>query len=95
MGDAAECSALIKSFSVVSTTLAGCSAPGLSGTCVVEDGDFLRSERVVAIISLNESELDWSSLAPLAHLRFPVEESKRTKNHHLWINLRNTGGFAS
>ena len=101
MGDAAECSAFIKSFSVVSTTLAGCSAPGLSGTCVVEDGDFLRSERVVAIISLNESELDWSSLAPLAHLRCPVTDYKPPSLDQLeecrnfWELHRKTGGLVA
>jgi atypical dual specificity phosphatase len=67
-------SAFEKSFSLISATLAGCSAPGLSGTSAQEDKCFLESQGVVALISLNESELDWTVLAPLAHFRCPVED---------------------
>ena len=66
----------IKSFSIVSESLAGCSAPGMSGTSISEDRQYLQSQGVVAVISLNETELDWSSLAPLAHLRCPVDDYK-------------------
>ena len=69
-------SAFAKSFSRVSVSLAGCSAPGLSETSFGEDRCYLESQGVVAIISLNESELDWSLVAPLAHLRCPVEDYK-------------------
>ena len=71
-----EFSEFMKTFSIVSPTLAGCSAPGLSGTSLEEDCRFLKSQGVVAVISLNESELDWSRLAPLAHLRCPVDDYK-------------------
>ena len=71
-----ESSAFAKSFSRVSVSLAGCSAPGLSGTSFQEDRRYLESQGVVAIISLNESELDWSHVAPLDHLRCPVQDYK-------------------
>ncbi len=72
-----DSSAFVKSFSLVSESLAGCSAPGLSGTPAEKDIQFLESQGVVALISLNEAELDWSILAEkLAHLRCPVEDYK-------------------
>ena len=49
----------------------------MSGTSAEEDRQFLESQGVVALISLNESELDWSFLAEkLAHLRCPVDDYK-------------------
>lgn len=69
-------SLFIKSFSMVSVSLAGCSAPGLSGTSMSEDRCYLQSHGVVAVISLNETELDWAGLSPLAHLRCPVDDYK-------------------
>ena len=62
------------SFSVVTPTLAGCAAPGLCGQPIAVDRDILRSRGVIALVSLNETELDWPALAPLAHLREPLRD---------------------
>jgi len=69
-------SSLADHFSTISPSLGGSSCPGLSGSSLLSDLDYLHSRGVVALISLNEATLDWRNPLPhgIAHLVSPVSD---------------------
>jgi atypical dual specificity phosphatase len=84
-------------YSVVSQTLAGSAAPGVTGRPISTDRHFLEDRGVIAIVSLSETELEWAALAPLAHLRERVEDYRAPTIEQMlrieafWLLHRPTG----
>jgi len=86
-----------RQFSLVTESLAGSAAPGISGRPIATDRRFWVQNGVSSIISLNETELDWAALAPIPHLREPVKDygaptlEQMTRIEEFWLRHRGSG----